>query len=174
VLIVAVYLPLLGLALAWSGFQGTLGGWIGPASGVPTDVLLGVAAGLGVVVLTAVLVAVSRRFERLAELMARLTGPMSWPVIALAAAASSVAEEAFFRGAVQGSFGLVAASLVFALCHAVPDRRYLPWTAFALVAGLGLGGLFLWRGSLVAPVLAHFTINLVNLRLLSRRAARAR
>ena len=53
-------------------------------------------------------------------------------------------------------------------------RKRILLGAFALVAGLGLGGLFLWRGSLVAPVLAHFTINLVNLRLLSRRAARAR
>jgi len=59
---------------------------------------------------------------------------------------------------------------VFAACHFLPDRRFLPWTAFALAAGLGLGALFEWRDSLVAPVTAHFTVNLVNLRLLSRRA----
>ena len=51
------------------------------------------------------------------------------------------------------------------LCHAreryqAPGR---PWTIFALVLGFALGGLLLLTGSLLAPILAHFTINYFNL-----------
>jgi membrane protease YdiL (CAAX protease family) len=78
-----------------------------------------------------------------------------------------VAEEAFFRGALQPHVGLVAASLIFGLAHFAPRRDLLPWTAFSLGAGLLLGGLFEMTGNLLAPVAAHALINAVNLRFLS-------
>jgi membrane protease YdiL (CAAX protease family) len=45
------------------------------------------------------------------------------------------------------------------------------WTLFAVVAGSLFGGLMLWRGNLLAPVVAHFLVNAVNL---SRLAAETR
>ena len=89
-------------------------------------------------------------------------------VVALALA-SGVAEEAFFRGALQPHVGLVAASLIFGVVHFVPRREFLPWTVFAVAAGFLLGWLFDTTGNLVAPVVAHTTINAVNLWLLSNR-----
>ncbi len=63
----------------------------------------------------------------------------------------------------------LAASLLFGLAHFVPRRELLPWTAFTLAAGFGLGALYEVTGNLVAPVVAHFGVNAVNLRLLTRR-----
>lgn len=77
---------------------------------------------------------------------------------------SGFAEELFFRGAVQGSWGFVWATLLFALMHTGPDRAFRLWTLFALLAGALFGGLMLWRGNLLAPVTAHFVVNAVNLR----------
>jgi len=103
----------------------------------------------------------------LAEVLGRLTLAECW----LLAAVSGVAEEAFFRGAVQPHLGLVATSLLFALAHFAPRRDLLPWTGFSLIAGFLLGSLFEVTGNLVAPVVAHALVNGVNLRFLSERYA---
>jgi membrane protease YdiL (CAAX protease family) len=58
---------------------------------------------------------------------------------------------------------------VFGLAHFAPRRDLLPWTGFAVAAGFGLGALFEATGNLVAPIVAHASINLVNLRLLALR-----
>ncbi len=84
---------------------------------------------------------------------------------------SGVAEEVLFRGALQPLVGWVAASLLFGLAHLPPRRDLWPWTVTSLVAGFVLGGLYELSGNLVAPVCAHFGINAVNLRRLTRRYA---
>lgn len=83
------------------------------------------------------------------------------------AALSGFAEELFFRGAVQGQWGLLAASILFGLLHTGPGAPFRIWTLFATVAGLALGGLALWSGNLLAPIVAHFVLNAVNLRRLA-------
>ncbi|MDQ3864959.1 MAG: CPBP family intramembrane metalloprotease, partial [Actinomycetota bacterium] len=84
---------------------------------------------------------------------------------------SGVGEEAFFRGAIQQEFGLVAASLLFGLAHVGPDRRYLVWTAWAVAAGIVFGLLYEISGGLLAPVVAHSGHNAATL-LLWRRSRR--
>ena len=81
---------------------------------------------------------------------------------------SGVGEEAFFRGAVQQEFGLVAASLLFGIVHVGPDRRYLVWTAWAVLAGFLFGALYEVTGGLLAPVLAHTAHNAATLLLWKR------
>lgn len=76
---------------------------------------------------------------------------------------SGVGEEAFFRGAVQQEFGLVVASLLFGLVHVGPDRRYLVWTAWAVLAGFVFGVVYDLSGGLLAPVLAHAVHNAATL-----------
>ena len=76
---------------------------------------------------------------------------------------SGFAEELFFRGAVQGAWGWLPATVLFTLLHTGPGSTYKAWTAFAGVAGLALAGLMLWRGNLLAPILAHVVVNAVNL-----------
>ncbi len=49
------------------------------------------------------------------------------------------------------------------MAHGLPGTRYTTWFAFALVVGLLFGLLYAYTGSLLAPTLAHFTINFFNL-----------
>jgi membrane protease YdiL (CAAX protease family) len=89
-------------------------------------------------------------------------------VVALALL-SGFAEELFFRGAVQGSWGWLPATVLFALLHTGPGPAFRLWTLFAAVAGLVLGALMIWRGNLLAPVVAHGLLNGINLGRLVRR-----
>ena len=106
--------------------------------------------------------------EDLARALGALLGELSFGDCVLLALASGVAEEAFFRGALQPRIGLVAASLVFGLAHFAPRRELAPWTLFSIVAGFALGGLFAATGNLLAPIVAHALINAVNIRALTR------
>lgn len=115
-----------------------------------------------------------RRLASARELENRLgsvLGPLSADQAVALAVLSGVAEELFFRGAVQGSWGWVWATLLFALLHTGPGISFRLWTAFAAVAGGLFGGLLAWRGNLLAPVVAHFLVNAVNLRRLGAEMA---
>ena len=81
---------------------------------------------------------------------------------------SALAEELFFRGALQGAIGLLAAAVLFALLHFGPGRAFRVWGLFALVAGLGLGALVAERETLGAAIVAHALVNGVNLARLAR------
>ena len=134
-----------------------------------SDFAIGLGAGLVVVVLSSVWTAYTRWGRALAVELAALVGPIGIPNALLLACASGLAEETFFRGALQPRVGLVVASVLFAGLHFVPRRTLLPWTVFAAIAGLFFGILFEWTGNLVAPVTAHIVVNGVNLPLLERR-----
>jgi hypothetical protein len=112
----------------------------------------------------------TRAGDRLAQSLRAVLGPLSLGECWLLALVSGVAEEAFFRGALQPQVGLLAASLLFGAAHFVPRRELLLWTVFSIAAGLLLGWLFDATGNLVAPVVAHAGINGVNLRHLTRQA----
>jgi uncharacterized protein len=101
--------------------------------------------------------------RRIREFMERALRPAlrEWNVAQLLAisALAGLAEEALFRALVQGwiaeAWGpmpaLVLASALFGLCHWITP-------AYALIAGLMgfyLGGLWLWSGNLLTPVVAH-------------------
>lgn len=98
-----------------------------------------------------------------------LLGPLTGGEIVLVAAASSVGEELLFRGALLPALGPWLSSALFALPHIGPGVRFLPWTASSFVVGLAFAALFLHTGDLAAPVVAHFLINLLNLRHITER-----
>jgi membrane protease YdiL (CAAX protease family) len=133
------------------------------------DLLLGVAAGLLVLAfwaLTARFLPVARRLE---EQLATVLGPLRAADAVALAVLSGFAEELFFRGAMQGSWGWLIATVLFALLHSGPGPAFRFWTLFAAVAGGLFGGLMAWRGNLLAPVVAHVLVNAVNLRRLASR-----
>ncbi len=100
--------------------------------------------------------------------LAEYLGALDAPMVISLAIISGFSEELFFRGAVQTSFGWIAATILFALVHSGPHRAFRWWTLFALVAGLLFSGLTLVRGNLMAAILGHITVNGINLWLLSR------
>ncbi len=134
----------------------------------PLDLALGLAA-------AALLVALwraGRRFlpaaRELERKLAELLGPLDGGDVAGLAFLSGFAEELFFRGAVQGAWGWLPATLLFALLHSRPGRAFRLWSLFAVVAGLLFAGLTLWRGNLLPAVVAHVAFNAVNLRGMAR------
>ncbi len=127
------------------------------------DLLLGAGAGL---LLLGLWKGAERAFPLARELedqLGEVLGPLGRSEVIALAMLSGFAEELFFRGAVQGTFGWLPATLLFALLHAGPGRAFRLWTLFALVAGLLFGGLMELRGNLLGPVVAHFLVNAVNL-----------
>src|SRR5262245_55054097 len=158
-----VWAQLAGRSLFWASAEAAQRGvapWADPGAGA--------AVGLAFVAASRGWTRHTRSGERLARALAAALGPLGARECLVLALASGLAEEAFFRGAMQPQLGLFASSLVFALAHAVPRRDLWPWTLFALAAGLALGALFDATGNLVAPVVAHVVVNALNLRLLAR------
>jgi len=133
---------------------------------------LGLGLGAGVLLL-GFWAAAERVFPLARELEAKLAqalGPLSNSEALALALLSGFAEELFFRGALQGTVGLVGATILFGLLHSGPGRELRLWTLFALLAGGVLGLLMQWRGNLLGPVAGHFLVNAVNLRRLAGRA----
>lgn len=142
-------------ALAWSWFA---------AAGV------GIGVGLAAVGLSEALTRWTALGRALSDLLAESIGPLGRGDAWLLAFASGLAEEMFFRGALQAKVGLVGASLLFGAAHFLPRRELVLWSVFAAAMGLALGGLYEWTGHLAAPVAAHVVVNGINLpRLAARR-----
>jgi uncharacterized protein len=82
-------------------------------------------------------------------------------------------EELLFRGLLQGwlgdwfspSVGLLAASLLFGLAHPLT----LGYAIVAGLAGLYLGGLWLWSDNLLVPIVTHAAYDFLALAYLVRR-----
>ena len=94
---------------------------------------------------------------------AEVLGPITVSEAIALAVLSAIAEEFFFRGAVQDAWGFLPAAALFALLHLGPGRELRLWTLFAALAGLVLGGLVVWRQSLLAPTVAHALVNGIGL-----------
>lgn len=166
------YGVMLAAAWAWTSWMGR-SLWFSSAGAmqrgvVPLDFAVGLVAG-------ALVISVSAALSRtgwgrdLSQALGSLLGPLRWRDCLVLAVLSGVSEEAFFRGALQPEVGLFVASVIFGLAHLAPRRELAPWCLFSFGAGLLLGVLFERTGNLVAPVVAHFAVNAVNLRLLSTR-----
>jgi membrane protease YdiL (CAAX protease family) len=102
----------------------------------------------------------------------RLIGPLQLSEAMALALISGFSEELFFRGAMQPALGWEWALVIFTLLHTGTRRSFLYWTAFAAIAG----GLFAWltldRGNLLPAMIAHVTVNAVQLVRLSRQPRR--
>jgi len=92
-----------------------------------------------------------------------ILGELSEREIFVIAVASAIGEEVLFRGALLPMLGMLWSSVIFALLHIGPGWRFLPWTASALVMGFVFAGMARLTGDLGGVVVAHFTINFMNL-----------
>ena len=164
------YAAMTVVAFVWAGVAGRLPFWVGEApspGSVARWAAVGALFGLGVVILSHLLM----RFDFARELAATfrdVLGELSWTEALLLALFSGVAEELLFRGAIQPSLGLGLTSLLFAFVHWPMNARLIPWTISAGLMGLAFGWAFERSGHVAGPVVAHFVINLINLRGLTR------
>ena len=130
--------------------------------------IIGVATGIVVVLLSRMAVRRFRWAQALHQDFRSLLGPLTSREILVLALASSIGEELLFRGALQPWFGIWPQALIFALLHIGPNRGFLPWTLSAFILGVAFGYMFEWTGDLGGPIVAHFTINYLNLRYIVR------
>lgn len=165
------------VALAWGYFVSGRFVWLHPGHAVEADhywrhaplgAVVGAGFGLLMVLGSRLLTARSDFGKRLhMEFHEVLVGLRTRDAFWLALF-SAVGEEALFRGVLQPALGLLLTSAVFGLVH-VPLRRGLwPWPLLAFSMGLAFGALFEICGDLGGPVIAHFLINFLNLRHISR------
>ena len=161
-----VYLGLGAAALGLGSLRGQPNVWhlAGREPAVLAGIVSGLAAGLTIVFASRMALYRFDWARALHRELRHLLFPLSDVEIVVLAAASSVGEEMFFRGALLPAVGLLGSSAIFALLHVGPKARHLPWTASSFVAGLLFGAMFMWTGDLTGPILAHFLVNFLNLR----------
>lgn len=130
------------------------------------NVLLGSAAGLfaALAIWTSVIVFRPLRKSKSLRILNFLRNG-SWLQLISLCLAAGVAEEVFFRGFLQTLIGLLPAAVIFGVAHAY-GRLYI---AVALLAGLGLGYLYIYSGSLAAVIATHTVYNLAVMSLLKLR-----
>jgi len=163
--VVLFYAIMAAAGIGWAAYDNR-NAFLNPGSNQASEAAsVALGAGLGILV-----VGLSRLAEHHfawaraldAELRKNL-GYLSGSDVLIFAVSSGVAEEIFFRGAMQPSIGLVATSILFGILHIGPNRKFIPWPIFAAILGLASGTLFIVTGNLLAPIIAHFTINFFNL-----------
>jgi membrane protease YdiL (CAAX protease family) len=159
------YLLLAIAGVLWLGLrQGSIGlALFVAARGWPLDLVLGLGVGGGLVGCWEIGRRVLPQTERVEAFIAETLGRLETSEALALAVLSGIAEEFFFRGAVQAAWGWLVAAGLFTLLHLGPGREFRIWTAFAALAGLAFGGLMLWRGNLLAPTVAHILVNAVGL-----------
>jgi membrane protease YdiL (CAAX protease family) len=91
-----------------------------------------------------------------------------WLLVPAAMFLAVLLEEVLFRSLLLGGFGAYAPQpllvlilgLIFGLMHSPQGTLGM---TMAAVIGMGLSVLFLWSGSLLAPLVAHYLINILQL-----------
>ncbi|CAN5559580.1 type II CAAX endopeptidase family protein [soil metagenome] len=126
------------------------------ADSLPWSLLLGTLTAAATVLLGILLYRLVPTMRQIAdELAPTLVDGADRSNLVLISLFSGIGEEMLFRGAVQPEFGLVVAAVLFGLVHIGPDRRYLTWTAWTILAGFLFGFLYEFSGGLLAPIIAH-------------------
>lgn len=175
-MIVLVYGLLGAIAIAWSAWRGHPDLYRTAASTstrLAASPLAGLALGLTVVFLSRFAVHRLEWARVLHREFHSVVHELSSREIVLLAVASSVGEELFFRGALLPLVGLLPSSAAFAALHVRAGARFLPWTIMSFIVGLIMGLMYLYLGDLGGPIVAHFTINLLNLNFISKTELRA-
>ena len=137
----------------------------------PAGLLAGIGVGLVIVGVTRVGVRMWGAIEDAARILSVMLGPLTKKQAILLAVLSGVGEELLFRGALWPDLGLWGTTLLFGLVHVIPKRQLWGYPLFAVAAGLLFGVLRMGTGSVVPCVLAHVTVNAINLIWLSERYA---
>jgi len=174
--VTAFYFVLFAIAQIWSLLRGDSSLWIHPkwesfidSRQLIVSVVLGICTAVAVIVLSQLGSYYFEWSRKLEKLFGNILGKLKPHEILIIALLSGIGEEAFFRGAMQPTFGLFATTIIFGLLHVGPEKAFIPWTISATVIGGVLGYYFEVTGSLTAPIVAHTLINLVNLAFIQKR-----
>ncbi|MFX3633518.1 MAG: lysostaphin resistance A-like protein [Candidatus Pristimantibacillus sp.] len=82
-----------------------------------------------------------------------------WHIVVLSFVVA-VCEELLFRGAIQHAFGPYWTSIIFAAIHVRYLKHWIP-TGLVFAISYGLGWIYIQTGTLWAPIIAHFLVDLI-------------
>lgn len=162
-------------ALGFAIFTGKIGAFFGEAPPSGNHLLLGLFTGLLIVGVCQVGLRIWKSVARAADAIADLVGPVTYGAAIVLALASGIAEELLFRGALWHAlpYPLWGTSILFGIVHFIPRKALLGYPLFALGAGFLFGLLRLGSENVIPSILAHVTVNGVNLVYLEWRRRRA-
>ena len=145
-----------------SGMAGILSGWfvIPSLAVLGNHILLGIGGGL-IILLTSQVINLFPAAKQFLKETREIYGIQTIDSCFKKAISSGVGEEILIRGTLLPLLGILPSTIIFALIHVVPDLRCLYHVAWTFIVGIFLGGLFIYTGSLIAPIVAHFTNNLI-------------
>jgi membrane protease YdiL (CAAX protease family) len=132
----------------------------------------GLLLGLAIVAVCHAAHRLSKAVQEATRFVGGFVGPIGAAEATWLALASGAAEELCFRGALWPQLGLVGTSVFFAVCHVVPARALAWYPIFAFFAALLFGALRERTGSVWPPMLAHATVNALNLAWIGAREKR--
>jgi membrane protease YdiL (CAAX protease family) len=168
-----VALVIICLMLGWaSGLPREQLGWISHAPLADTAIGLGVGIAVQVPLNLVTNWAITRFGPQIYSPMVILSilprNQDEWAPVLLALFPAVLVEELLFRSLLLGglrlfvpvSVVLIITTLLFGWMHSPQGRLGMTMTA---AVSLLLAGLFLWRESLLPPLLAHYTVNLLQL-----------
>jgi membrane protease YdiL (CAAX protease family) len=150
----------------------------GDASHRVRDIVLGLVLGGLIAILGWALSRWLEAGRKMARMLAEALAGVPLGGALLLGLSAGVAEEVVFRGALwtlvsvwMGEAGaLGVTTLLFGAAHGMFRRDLRAWSLFALVTGLGLGLLRMESGGILAPLVAHVIVDVINLPLLPRLA----
>lgn len=134
-----------------------------------TGAAWGLGLGLGLAATSELFVRFTRWGREIMRVLQELVGGLHPVDALLLAALSAVGEELVFRGILLPYLGIWGSSALFGAVHFVPRKQLWVWALWAAGAGLAFAWLALETGGLLAPTLAHFTVNALGLLLLGIR-----
>ncbi|GAB4560020.1 MAG: hypothetical protein Kow0047_06360 [Anaerolineae bacterium] len=161
------------VALGWTSGLGVARlGWHSPRP--LADLSLGLAIGVGLAAVLAVLTPWADRVseERLYDdaIVRNITPrrPGEWPGVLLALIPAVLSEELLFRSLLLGGLSppipVWPLALILSLCFGVVHwPQGLLAVAVTFAVGMAFSGLFVWRQTLLAPVVAHYVANVLQI-----------
>jgi uncharacterized protein len=131
------------------------------------SLLIGMALGLGITGASSIAYRVWASYRQSADFyLAMVITPLNWVDLVWLGLLPGMSEELLFRGVMLPAigltgFGVLITSACFGVMH-FSGSQHLSYVIWATVIGAVLGGSAIATGSLLVPIAAHVTTNLVS------------
>ena len=132
-----------------------------------TDIIFGIALGLGLSGLSAIVYAAWADYRASADFyLTMVLKPLAIPDVIWLGILPGLSEELLFRGVMLPAIGLdpigiILSSLCFGVLHMTNIQQW-PYAVWATAIGLLLAFTMVETGNLLIPIVAHITTNLVS------------
>jgi uncharacterized protein len=131
------------------------------------SLLLGMSLGLGITLASAIAYRIWTSYRQSADFyLAMVISPLTWVDLVWLGLLPGMSEELLFRGVMLPAigltwFGILVTSACFGVLH-FSGSQHVSYVLWATIIGGVLGYSAIMTGSLLVPIVAHVTTNLVS------------